>query len=317
MTDHGPPLSGWRYRALILSVVVSVVGYLAFSLWGGLDDVLDAITRVGIVGFVLALVLSLINYGLRFVRWQLYLGALGHHVPWRLSGRIYLAGFALTIIPGKVGEMFRSVLLKRWGISYPHSLAAFLSDRLSDLVAVVLLALFGLSAYTQLWGVVAAGVVGVLVGLLLLSHEAPVRWLASWGKSGVGRLRSLSEQSSRMLAGARRCHAPALLVKANSLSLVAWVAEAIAFCLILHWLGLDVAITFGVLVYSISALAGAMSFMPGGLGSTEAVMVGLLLWKGVPAPEAVAATVLIRLTTLWFAVVLGVVALASSRHDGA
>jgi len=82
-------------------------------------------------------------------------------------------------------------------------------------------------------------------------------------------------------------------------------------------LGLDVAITFGVLVYSISALAGAMSFMPGGLGSTEAVMVGLLLWKGVPAPEAVAATVLIRLTTLWFAVVLGVVALASSRHDGA
>ena len=61
-------------------------------------------------------------------------------------------------------------------------------------------------------------------------------------------------------------------------------------------------------------LAGALSFMPGGLGGAEAVMIALLTLNGVPMPVAVAATVFIRLATLWFAVVIGLVALIRSRH---
>ena len=57
-------------------------------------------------------------------------------------------------------------------------------------------------------------------------------------------------------------------------------------------------------------LAGAISFIPGGLGATEAVMISILIWKGVGSPEAVASTLIIRLTTLWFAVVLGVISLS-------
>jgi uncharacterized protein (TIRG00374 family) len=55
--------------------------------------------------------------------------------------------------------------------------------------------------------------------------------------------------------------------------------------------------------------------MPGGLGGTEAVMVGLLVWKGMPGADAVAATVLIRLATLWFAVGLGALMLMRCRRD--
>jgi len=83
----------------------------------------------------------------------------------------------------------------------------------------------------------------------------------------------------------------------------------------LSWLGVDIQITFSVFIYSVAMLAGALSFLPGGLGGTEAVMVSLLLWKNVLLPDAVAATVLIRLTTLWFAVILGGIALASSRRE--
>ena len=93
------------------------------------------------------------------------------------------------------------------------------------------------------------------------------------------------------------------------------MAEALAFYWLLGWLGLDVPIAFAVFVYAVAMLAGALSFLPGGLGGTEAVMVGLLIWKGVFLPEAVAATILIRLTTLWFAVFLGVIALALSQHQ--
>lgn len=309
-------LSGWRYRALVASIVVAAVGYLAFSLWGGLGEVVAALQRVGFTGMFLMLLMSLLNYGLRFMRWQQYLGALAHPMPWRPSVRIYLAGFALTTTPGKAGEALRGVLLKRWHVPYTHSLAAFVSERLSDLTAIVLLALFGLTLYPQMGGVVAVGAVGVLAGLAVLSQRAPVRGLAAWGTNGLGRLRGLAMHLSRMLDEARACHAPKLLATATLLSVVAWMAEALAFHWMLGWLGVDAPIAFSVFVYAVAMLAGALSFLPGGLGGTEAVMVSLLLWKGVLLPEAVAATVLIRLTTLWFAVVLGVIALALSRHEG-
>lgn len=308
-------LAGWRYYALIASVVVAALGYLAFSLWGGFSDVVSALERVGVVGLVIMLFLSLMNYGLRFGRWQMYLRALGHQVPWRPSGRIYLAGFALTTTPGKTGEALRGVLLKRWGVSYSQSLAAFVSERLSDLVAVVMLTLFGLSLYPQMNSVVVVGIGGVAAGLLLLSLSAPVRWLADWGRGGVGKLRRLSLHFSGMLAEALRCHSFRMLVVATLFSVVAWGAEAFAFFWMLDWLGVGKPLSFAVFVYAVAMLAGAISFLPGGLGGAEAVMVSLLLWKGIPLPEAVAATVLIRLTTLWFAVALGVIALAFSRHE--
>jgi uncharacterized protein (TIRG00374 family) len=56
--------------------------------------------------------------------------------------------------------------------------------------------------------------------------------------------------------------------------------------------------------------------LPGGLGVTEAGMTGLLQTLGGPAMTkevATAATILVRLATLWFAVAIGLVALGIFR----
>jgi uncharacterized membrane protein YbhN (UPF0104 family) len=112
---RGPSGHGWRYRAVVWSVLLTAVGYLGFAFWSGWQDVANAIGKVGLLGIGVALSLSLLNYGLRFIRWQAYLRAMDHHVPWWPSLRIYLAGFALTTTPGKAGEALRGVLRKRWG----------------------------------------------------------------------------------------------------------------------------------------------------------------------------------------------------------
>jgi uncharacterized protein (TIRG00374 family) len=66
-----------------------------------------------------------------------------------------------------------------------------------------------------------------------------------------------------------------------------------------------------VVVFSLGSLAGALSFLPGGLGVAEGSMTGLIRVLGdVSKAGAVAATVLIRLATLWFAVALGLAGLA-------
>ena len=69
-----------------------------------------------------------------------------------------------------------------------------------------------------------------------------------------------------------------------------------------------------VFVYAFAMLVGGLSFLPGGLGSSEAVMIGLLALHGFPEPAAVTATLICRLATLWFAVALGAVFLARQRR---
>lgn len=298
-------LAGWRYRAVILSVVLSALAYLGFSLWGGWREVGAALAKVGVLGALIALVMSLLNYGLRFVRWQMYLSAMEHPVPWAASFRIYLAGFALTTTPGKAGEALRGVLLKPWGVPYAKSFAAFFSERLSDLLAVVLLALVGSLLYPQARPMIVAGVLLVLMAYGLLSQRVLIERLAIRLPQQGGRLVGLARHLLHVLLEAQRCHRPSLLMGASLLSLIAWGAEAVAFYWILKWMGADIPIAFAVFVYALSMLAGALSFMPGGLGGAEAVMVALLVWKGMPNADAVAATLLIRLATLWFAVGIG------------
>jgi uncharacterized protein (TIRG00374 family) len=307
--DEDLVFSGWRWRAAVWSVLLAAMGYLGFSLWGGWHDVANAVARVGVLGVLISLALSMANYGLRFVRWQAYLRAMEHPMPWWPSLRIYVAGFALTTTPGKAGEALRGVLLKRWGVPYATSLAAFLSERLSDLLAVVLLTLLGLTAYPAAQPLIAVAAGGVLIAFTVLSNQRLLGRLhgAVKGSSYIGRLLG---HLFEILLQARRCHAPMLLVGATGLSLVAWAAEAWAFHLILTWMGLEVPFAFSVFVYAISMLAGALSFMPGGLGGAEGVMVALLIWKGAGSADAIAATVLIRLATLWFAVGLGVITIS-------
>lgn len=304
-TPVDPIFSGWRYRALVTSVLLAALGYLLFVVISGWRDVVGAVVQVGAFGLLVAVSLSLVNYGLRFSRWQLYLATLGHRIPWWTSLRIYLAGFALTTTPGKAGEAFRGVLLKRHGVPYPDSFAAFLSERLSDLIAIVLLTLFGLTLYPKAAPLILVGAVLAIALLVLLSQPQWIGHLQSIMPT-PRRLRRWIEHGFEILYQAGRCHRAKTLALATLLSLTGWAAEAFAFFLILHWMGLEVTILFAVFAFAISMLAGALSFTPGGLGSTEGVMVGLLLWQGVPLPEATAATLLIRASTLWFAVAIGI-----------
>lgn len=78
--------------------------------------------------------------------------------------------------------------------------------------------------------------------------------------------------------------------------------------LIADSLRIGISLATGVGIYAIAVLAGALSFLPGGLGGTEAVMGVLLIAFGADSATAVAITLLCRIATLWFAVALGGVA---------
>ncbi len=310
-------LSGWRFRALILIVLLSALGYLAFTLWAGWHEVASAIIRVGIIGTAIALALSLVNYGLRFVRWQKYLSLLGHRIHTPESLRIYIAGFGLTILPGKAGEAIRSVFLKKHGVSYPESLAAFFAEHFTNLIVMLLLVAVGLWVYpaAQPMVLVLAGLIFVV--LLTLQQTKWLKALESIARNKLpARLGNLFGHAIEIVLHSGRCFSLPMLFYGIALGLVAWGAEGFAFYYIMKVLGSDLSLPVALFIYAFSMLVGALSFLPGGLGGAEATMIALLMLNNVAQPQAVAATILIRMATLWFAVVLGIISLLISERKG-
>lgn len=302
-------LTGRRLRLLALSIGLSVAGYLMLSLWGGREGVVAGLRAVGFGGIAVALALALLNYTLRFARWQMYLVHMGHRLPLAPSARIYLAGFALTTTPGKVGEALRSLLLTHWQVPYAHSLAALVAERLSDLAAVTLLALLGVFLFPQTAPYVLGAAVLVAALILALGQRRRLAALESRFAGSGDRVRRLLANVARMLAAAARCSDLGRFSAGLVLALAGWGAEALAFWWILGLTGLEVDLLHATVIFALAMLAGALSFLPGGLGSSEVVMVGLLVLGGADPAPAVAATLLLRLCTLWFAVMLGLAAL--------
>ncbi len=308
--DHQHLFGRKRWSALIAVLVLSIIGYFLFTLWGGMQDVLKAASLIGITGILLSLGLSLVNYLLRFLRWQYYLGLLGHRVPWKESLYIYIAGFALTTTPGKSGEALRGYFLKRYGVHYSSSLGALVGERFSDLIATVILTISGLWMYEKA-EVLILGLSIFIVFVLLMIQKSS--WLMAINdflkKSLPSRLVHIIDFIFHLLLSFRTCFESKVLLYGLFLGILAWGAEALAFYYMVYVLGSDVSLPQSLFIYSFSMLVGGISFLPGGLGGAEVVMIELLRMHQMPISMAVAATVLIRITTLWFSVVLGLLSL--------
>lgn len=295
-----------QFRVLLYISLVAVLAYAAFTFWSGWGETVAAARRIGLGGGGLLLSLSLVNYALRFGRWQYYLNRLGYRVPIGPSLHYYLASFAFTITPGKLGEGVRSFYLKPYGVPYASSFSALFVERLFDLTATLMLATLGVVYFGRYLPLVAVPVVGIVVSLLLLNSAVFRGWFRNLG---VKRLEGVLDA----LDAAATLSRGRLLLTGLGLSLLGWGAEATAFWVILTRLGLELPLvaTFGI--YGLAISIGALSFLPGGLGGTEATMIFLLGLSGASVADAGAATILLRLATLWFAVLIGIVATIGLR----
>jgi len=291
--------SGLTGRRLLLglAVICLVYGVSTFLLGG--EAVLDALARVPLGVYGLVLSCSLFNYFLRYRRWAWFLARRGHKLPFGTHGLIYVAGFAYTATPGKIGEALRGIYLKDYGVPLTRTVAAVGAERLADLMSMALLTLAIVAASPYVgWGFAAA------LGLTTLAAWALHSGLLM---SLVGRFIG-SDATSATLDDLKSYLTPGVFLSAILIGLMGWGLEGAGFHLILAVLGVDITPLTAIGIYAAASLLGALSFMPGGIGGAEAVMTGLLIARGVDASTAFAATLICRGATLWFGVLLGFLA---------
>ena len=302
-----------RWVWIAIALVIAVAAFSAIGDVGHLGDRLDAFRWRALAA---ALALALGNYVLRFVRWQFYLARQDARVPLASSAIVFGAGLSLSITPGKLGELVKSYLLREMhDVPAARTAPIVVAERVTDLIALVLLAVVGVAVYGVAPRLVAAAGALVVVGLVLLAWQAPTRALIDL-MTRPARLRRLRAPLHETLGHLAALCRPGPLVVATAIAVPAWACECLGFTVICNaFPGTHVGLGLAAAIYAGTTIAGALSFLPGGLGVTEGAMTLALVEGGthLDRATAVAATLLTRLATLWFAVALGVAFLAVAR----
>jgi uncharacterized protein (TIRG00374 family) len=300
---------------LVVSLVLGAVVFLGLSAYADFSDVASSLGRFRWEYLPVVLALTSMNYVLRFFKWQFYLRTIGvSGLSRKDSALTYLSGLGMVVTPGKVGEWLKCYLLRELhGTPFSRTAPIVIAERLTDMLGLVILGSAGLLVFRESWPVFVIVVAGC-GALVVLARNRP---LAHWILHRLERLPLVSRfahhaedfyDSSYVLVS------PLALISMTLLSVVSWGFEVLGFYVVLLGLGLHADLDLllrASFIMPAATLASAVLLTPGGLGVAEGGITGLserLLHMS--KSQAAVGALIIRFGTLWFGVMVGLVALA-------
>lgn len=302
------PFMTWlrdAWMTLVLAAIVAVsLGVLAAAT--GWRETLQSLGALSAAQVALLLFLSCWNYLLRSARWFLFCRVLAIPVSARAALRHYLGGFAMTVTPGRVGELVRlRWIMQETGVAFDRIAPVMLVDRAADLAAMALLIVVTV-VFGAVGGVAAMTVAALsLLAALAVTRQSLAHLLVTRAWQALGRWPRLFARARRMARALGPFSRAGVMVPALVLGAIGWFAEGLAFHLLLVWMGADIGLLTAIGIFMVAMIGGGLTGAPGGLGGAEAAMVALLSLQGVGLEVSIPATAIIRLTTLWFAIAIG------------
>lgn len=312
-------------RKLLGFLIFSVVVFALVGWYGKVEDVISALSAIPWFWILPTMMtLSFLNYVLRYFKWQYYLNRINVNLTHTDSFGVFLAGFTLTATPGKIGEAVKGYFIQEIdGTPVAKTMPIVVSERVTDLLAMAILALvgftLGISAGDQLFTVILLGG-AALIGALVLGNRAFYQRILV-RMTSFGPLKRFQDSCDLIESTMTKTLSPKPMLVSTAISVPGWFMECIELWLLLSILsgvGLP-SLTFASLslllsatfVHSTASIIGAVTMSPGGVGTYEITSVALITYLlAMGETLASAATILIRVVTLWFSIVVGFIALA-------
>jgi uncharacterized membrane protein YbhN (UPF0104 family) len=290
---------------LWIGLVIAAIIYFLLIVYGDSRAVLFAISSFDLRYMPVLIGLAFTNYLLRAVKWHYFFRVLSMPMGWKENLYVFFSGLMMAITPGKFGEVWKSWLIKDLkGYDLHKTMPVIFADRMTDVIAVMTLASFGVFLFRM--NVLSFTIVIlVLAGLILLLRSELVMLRA------FDRFDTLREAYliSRPLLD------PKPLTMAIGISIISWFMECLAFYMTFRGFSIGAGLFESTFIYAFSSVAGALTMLPGGLGVTEASMTVLSTkLLALDRSSAVAATLIIRAVTLWFAVIVGAATYFTGRR---
>jgi uncharacterized protein (TIRG00374 family) len=298
---------------LLISLLLGVVVFAGLSIYADLHDVLRSLSEFNWALLPLILALTSMNYVFRFVKWEYYLRLIGvRGLSKRDSFLVFFSGLGMVITPGKVGEWLKSYLLREvHGTPVARSAPILIAERLTDSIGLLIIAAAGVFVFGDFWQVFVVISAGTVLIIAISRHRPAALALLQFGKR-LPLVRRFVPQIEEFYESTYILLSPRAVIAMGVLSTLSWSFEVLGFYFTLAGLGLHQngdLLLHAAFILPIATLASALFFTPGGLGVAEGGITGLsqgLLHMSKSG--AAVGTLIIRFGTLWFGVIVGLIA---------
>jgi uncharacterized protein (TIRG00374 family) len=301
-------------RNLILALGLGIIVYVVLAVFSGLDDLQAALDsfRWSLTPVILGLVA--LSYAGRFLRWAYYLRVLKVSVPTGINAAIFASGLSMAISPGKLGEVLKSVFVRQVsGAPIARTAPTVVAERATDGTGMVAWGMLGALAFSFGFSVLALFLAVTVTGIAVLRSRR-LSLLAEKILSKLPLLNRLAPHIEDFHGASNELLSSRALLVGTIISFLSWGLECTAVYLCTVGMGADLPFLMVVFIFAVSSLVGVGSMLPGGIGAAEAGLTGMFVALGdLPRGFAVALTILIRLATLWFATLIGVIGLVIVR----
>jgi uncharacterized protein (TIRG00374 family) len=302
-------------KNLVLALGLGLAVYLVLAVLSGLGDLRAALASFDY--FLLPAILGLVSlsYTVRFARWVYYLGLLEVRIPLGTNAAIFAAGLSMAISPGKLGEVLKSVFVKDVaGAPVARTAPAVVAERATDGTGMIAWGLIGALAFSFGPWLLLLFLAFTMVGIAILRSKE-LSLLAEKILSKLPLLSRLAPHVRDFHGASNEILAFRPLAAASIVSFMAWGLECLAVYLCSLGVGAGKPFLVIVFIFAVSTLAGVLSMLPGGIGVAEAGLAGMFTSvAGLSGGLSVALTLVIRLATLWFATLIGIVGLLLVRR---
>ena len=298
---------------MVLVIVLSVLFYLLFIFLSGTDDVLDALANLNIIYLPLVLGIAFIAYLIRSLRWNYYLRKINVKVSTGEGMLLYFSGLSMLGTPMMISGAIKVGLVKaRHGEPISSSFPIVIVERLTDLVGLLIIIvvagiLLSMSTSNIQFIGVTIFVFFFLIFVITIIRSQPIclRFIEWVGKFSERAKEALENAYSTMYALLK----PEMVVKASSYALVSWIVQGLVLHYIFIGMNIELNIIETMFIYAFPTVLGILSQLPGGIGAEEGGMMALMLIAGIDPGLAAASIILFRVLTLWFGLVMGIIAL--------
>lgn len=301
-------------KNFLLALGLGIAVYLLLAVLTGFEDLRQAFSgfRWPLTPVILGLVF--VSYIGRFFRWLYYLRILSVPVPLKENAAIFAGGLSMTISPGKLGEVLKSVFIRQiTGAPVARTAPTVIAERVTDGTGMILWGLLGALAFSFGPGLLLAFLAFTFLAILVLRSKK-LSLLAEKILSKVPLVKRFAPYLGDFHGASNELLAIRALMVGTVLSFLSWGFEILAVYLCVMGIGAEVPFLMVVFIFAVSSIVGVMSMLPGGIGMAEAGLAGqFIALAGLTDGMAAALTIVIRLATLWFAVILGIAGLLILR----
>ena len=294
-------------------IIATISLYFIFLVISDLGEVYAQLNKMDTSYLPIILLLIPLCWIVLFTRWNLLLKNSNVYVPVKDNLKIYLSGFALSITPGKVGELIKSQLLKnKFGIPREKTAPIVLVEQLYNIIGIIGVSILGIWYFefgTQII-LIAASLLGITL-ILISSKRLFEKFLTL-----LSRIKFLSQYTSAFSNSydvLRKSTRGWVVVYASALSIAFWLIESVIAYFVLLSFGVNhIEFLSVITTYTSSIILGVASFLPLGIGVVEGSLAGFFTLQGVDVSIALTLVIFIRIFTRWIAVSVGFVSLKLS-----